>query len=117
MSCTLRSDHRTIKVTVLIDTGATGYAFVDSSFARVLCDILQIKPSPLIKPKTVKAFNGKSTERITYGIYPCLEVAGHCESTIPLMITNLGNHQMMLGMPWLEAYGVVADFAARRAFV
>lgn len=29
------------------------------------------------------------------------------------MITNLGNHQMILGMPWLEAHGVVADFAAR----
>ena len=30
------------------------------------------------------------------------------------MITNLGNHQMILGMPWLKAHEVVADFAARR---
>ena len=114
VSCTLRSVNRTIKVTVLIDTGATGYAFVDSSFAHILCEILQIEPSPLVKPKTVKAFNGKPTEWITHGVYPCLEVAGHCESTAPLMITNLGNHQMILGLPWLEAHDVIADFAARR---
>ena len=115
--CTLRSVNRTIKVTVLIDTGATGYAFVNFSFARVLCEILQIEPSPLVKPKTVKAFNGKPTEWITHGVYPCLEVAGHCESTAPLMITNLGNHQTILGLPWLEAHGVVADFAAKKTSI
>ena len=114
VSCTLRSVNGTIKVTVLIDTGATGYAFVDFSFAHILCEILQIEPSPLVKSKTVKAFNGKPTEWIIHGVYPCLEVAGHCESRAPLMITNLGNHQMILGLPWLKAHDVIADFAARR---
>lgn len=113
MKCTLISDIRTITVFALIDTGATGYAFVDFSFARVLCDALAIEPSPLAKPKSVKAFNGKPAERITHGVYPSLDIAGHRESTAPLMITHLGNHQMILGLPWLERHGVIADFQAR----
>ena len=112
--CILRSVNRTIKITVLIDTDATGYAFVNFSFAHILCEILQIEPSPLVKSKTIKAFNEKPTEWITHDVYSCLKVAGHCESTAPLMITNLRNHQMILSLLWLEAHDVIVDFAARR---
>lgn len=37
----------------------------------------------------------------------------YCKSTTLLMITNLGNHQMILSMLWLKAYSVVADFATK----
>ena len=43
-----------------------------------------------------------------------MAVKGHKESTAPLLITNLGNHNMILGLPWLRMHGVVIDFAANR---
>ena len=43
-----------------------------------------------------------------------MAVKGYKESTAPLLITNLGNYNMILGLPWLRMYGVVIDFVANR---
>ena len=43
-----------------------------------------------------------------------MAVKGYKESIAPLLITNLGNYNMILGLLWLRMYGVVIDFAANR---
>ena len=40
-ACNLRRMNE-IKITSLLDTGATGIAFIDLAMARHVCDILQI---------------------------------------------------------------------------
>ena len=43
----------------LIDTGSSVYSVVDKRLAEELCDKLSIEPMPLLKPCSVKGFNGK----------------------------------------------------------
>ena len=42
-SCTLGNNGE-IKTTALLDTGATGYSFIDLVMARRVCDDLEIEP-------------------------------------------------------------------------
>ena len=74
--CTLRNNGE-IKTTALLDTGATGYSFVDPVMARRVCDNLAIEPIRLSKPKAIWAFDGKQTPSVTHAIYPTMTVQDH----------------------------------------
>ena len=50
--CTLGNNEE-IETTALLDTGATGYSFVDPAMARRICDKLVIEPIRLSKPKAI----------------------------------------------------------------
>lgn len=100
-------------MTALIDTGATGHGFIDEESARVLMDRLQIEAVRLLKPKPLKGFDGKPTRPITHAIYPQMAIQGHTESTTPLLITRLGQHQIILGTPWMQRHGVLLDMGKR----
>ena len=57
-TCILGNNNE-IKTTALLDTGATGYFFVDPSMVRRVCDKLHIEPVRLSKPKALRGFDGK----------------------------------------------------------
>ena len=40
-----------IKATTLADIYATGYGFINEEFVETVCQVLEIKPQRLIKPK------------------------------------------------------------------
>ncbi len=42
-----------ITATILADTCATGYAFIDEKFAETVCQVLEIEPHCLIKLKQI----------------------------------------------------------------
>lgn len=50
--CVLENNSK-IKTTALLDTGATGYFFVDPAMAQHICDNLLIKPIQLSKLKAI----------------------------------------------------------------
>ena len=66
-----------IKTTFLLNTGATGIAFINLAMARHVCDVLQILFIQLAKLKPIKGFDGKPAPPITHVIYPTLTVQGH----------------------------------------
>ena len=86
-----------IKTTSLLDTGATGIAFIDLAIARYMCDVLKISFIQLAKPKPIKGFNGKPAPLITHAIYLTLTVQGHTKSLAPFLITKLGQHSLIFG--------------------
>ena len=88
-----------IRATILADTCAIRYGFIDEEFAETVCQVLEIEPQHLIKPKQIQGFDGRATKSITHAIYPTLTVGDHTESFAPLLITKLGNHPMILGRP------------------
>ena len=106
IQCTLGNK---IKATTLADTCATGYGFIDEEFAETVCQVLEIEPQRLIKPKQIQGFDGRAAKPITHAIYPTLTVGTHTESLAPLLITKLGNHPMILGRPWMKKHGVIID--------
>ena len=88
-----------IKTTFLLDTGATGIAFIDLEMAHHVCDILQIFFIQLAKSKPIRRFNGKSAPPITHVIYSVLTVQGHTKLLAPFLITKLGQYLLIFGKP------------------
>ena len=86
-----------IQACTLLDTGATGIAFVDKKMACYICKVLQILFIKLAKPKSIKEFNDMPANPITHAIYPTLIVQGHTKLLAPLLVIKLGQHSIILG--------------------
>ena len=96
----------------LVDTGATGYAFIDRSLVPSICEHLGIEPVPLSKSKRVRGFDGQISPRpLTHCIHPNIILQGHKELTAPLFITDLGSHAAILGKPWMNRFKVCLDMS------
>ena len=108
--CTLGNSSE-ISTHSLLDTGATGVAFIDKAMARHVCNMLKISFLPLAKPKPLKGFDGKPARPITHTIYPTLTVQGHFELLAPMLVTSLGQHPIILGKPWMRKHGVILDMS------
>ena len=100
VACSL-SKMNEIKITSLLDTGATGIAFIDLEIARHVCDVLKISFIQLAKPKPIREFNSKLALPITYVIYSTLTVQGPIESLALFLITKLGQHPLILDKLWM----------------
>ena len=107
-TCTLGNNGE-IKTTALLDTGATGYSFVDPAIARRVCDKLGIESIQLSKPKAIQGFDKKQAPSVTHAIYSTMTVQDHRETTTPMLITKLGQHQIIFGKPWMGKHGVILD--------
>ena len=108
--CTLFNNNKRNTVKALVDTGTTGYAFINEITAHIICENLRISPIPLLKPKSVKGFDEHLAKRsITHAIYPGLTVQDYSELTAPMLIIPLGQHLIILEKPWLNWHRVVLD--------
>ena len=83
----------------LFDTGAIGIAFVDIAMTRHMCEVLQILFILLAKPKLIRGFDGQLALDITYAIYLILTVQGHLELLVPILMTKLDQHSLILDKP------------------
>ena len=110
VACSLGRINK-IKTTFLLNTGATGIAFIDLEMARHVCDVLKISFIQLAKPKPIREFNGKPVSLITYAIYLTLTVQGNTKSLAFFLITKLGQHLLILGKSWIWKHGVVLDMS------
>jgi hypothetical protein len=66
--------NKKVPLRVLIDTGATGYRFIDERTAQEVCSALGIQPILLSRPKPIRGFNGRLVKPITHAIYPSLTI-------------------------------------------
>lgn len=109
-ACTLFYNDKKVMLKALVDTGATGYSFIDETTAYRICEELDLTPIPLSKPKPIKGFDGHlAAKPITHAIYPGIIIQNHSELTAPMLITPLGQHAMVLGKPWLNRHEVILD--------
>ena len=106
----LFSQGKRYEAPLLVDTGATGYSFVNERMIKAICNAIGVSPIPLSKPKKVRGYDGQiSKTPITHMILPGLELNGHKELTVPMLITDLGQHDVILGKPWMNRHGVLLD--------
>ena len=61
------------------------------------------------KPKAIRGFDGKRAPDVAYAIYPTMTVQDHRKTVTPMLITKLGQHQIILGKPWMRKHGVILD--------
>lgn len=98
-------------LTGLVDGGCSGaHTIINESIVDDVCEKLRIEPVPLSRPKPLRGFDGKlSRKPITHMILPSLTVQGHKEASCPMLIAPLGQHDIILGKPWMNKHGVILD--------
>ena len=107
VSCTLRQAQSRIPVLVLIDTGASAYAFIDKSFAQQH----NLTMHPLAYPRRLRGFDGQAarTGDITHVAEVTMALGGHIERLF-LYVTGLNQYPIIMGLPWLRRHGIDASF-------
>ena len=105
--CTFRLAQLRISIRCLVDTGASGYAFINETFARNH----GLTFHALRYPRIVRGFDGQpsSTGLITHLAEAIMAVQGHVER-IFFHVTGLEQYPVVLGLPWLHRHGVTANF-------
>ncbi|KAH0611537.1 uncharacterized protein H6S33_010802 [Morchella sextelata] len=87
----------------LIDTGASGYAFIDESFVRHN----NLAMTPLRKSRQVDVMDGRPIQsgEITHIVDVSLDIHGHREIA-SCFVTKLGHYPIVMGIPWMRRHDV-----------
>ena len=96
-----------IKTLALVDSGANGYAFIDSSFAQ--SHSLSLFPT---RKRVLNVVDGRES---VSGVIDqlCrlhLSVGQHSEQQAPLFVTTLGQYPIILGKAWLKRHNPHIDW-------
>jgi predicted aspartyl protease len=86
-----------LAVKALIDTGANGFAFIDTRLATLIAKFFDLRTVPLEVECTVQGYDGKTETLITHAILLNLLVDGRRQLKLPPLIVNLGRHDIILG--------------------
>lgn len=93
----------------LIDSGATGIAFVDQDIARH-----HERPLEVLKEKKhVRVIDGRPIESgdITHIVNVGMKAKDHKEQ-LPMIVTQFRHYPIILGIRWLQLHAVVVRFAS-----
>ena len=108
ISCILRRFQNRIKALILVDSGASGYSFIDQDFAR----FHNFPLHQLKYPRRLSGFDGQLalTGNITHIAEVTMDLNGHVEKLF-LYVTGLRHYLIVLGHPWLRRHGVITNFS------
>jgi transposase InsO family protein len=98
-----------VPISSLADSGATGYVFLNSRCALEAAKSLKAPLLPLSSPCDIKGYDGKTGVPITHAIFLHLWVDGRKFLKVPMLITELGKHDMIIGKNWLAEHDVWLD--------
>ena len=104
--CKLSKNGHAVTTYSLVDTGANGFSFVNTSFAISLAKFLNIKAKRLVRPIPIKGYNGQYRNQATHFLILNLTIDKHYQTDIPCVILDLGNHDLILGLQWMSKYGI-----------
>ena len=95
----------TENIIALVDTGASGLAFV----SRTLCGRFRQNPLPLLSPIALVGFEGTKSSNITHTISLRLALGNHVEIITAYVIEKC-KYDLILGLPWLERHAPYVDW-------
>src|SRR5271169_152997 len=96
VSCTLSRNGYRIKTSALANSRANAFALLDTECARKMLEYLNTPFEPLEKSILVKGYNGRAGKPITLILRVHLQVNGQQLYNMPFLITDLGNHSVIL---------------------
>ena len=109
--CTLSRNEVTVQTYALADTKANEFMFINTLFTVNLAKYLNMKAQWLPKPLTVKGYNGQNENPITHILCLHLKINGQRQYNLPLLILDLGNHDLILDWGWLANFWILVDAA------
>ncbi len=97
IDCTLDYKNQSSSLSVLVDTGASGVAFIDQFFAH----LHNYPLVPLSTPRTLEVVNGHSAASgdIMHYVQLSFSVESHSKQKFKLLVTQLGRCLVILGYP------------------
>ncbi|KAH0605690.1 uncharacterized protein H6S33_004912 [Morchella sextelata] len=104
VTCSISQNKNSfIPTYALIDTGASGYAFIDESFVRHN----NLTMTSLKIPRHVDVIDGRPIKsgKITHIVDVSLDIHGHREMA-PCFVTKLGHYPIVMGIPWMRQHDV-----------
>ena len=106
----LHGKYESVSINAMIDSGATK-DFIDKG----ICEKHQIITKVAEKPRDIYLADGNLSELgpITHIAEVPMEIRGHKELAT-LQVANLQNHEIILGMPWLEGHNPEIDWEKRK---
>jgi transposase InsO family protein len=106
LPCTVSNNGFCVFLTALADSGANGFAFMNTSCAFDIAKFLNLKTQPLVRPITTKGFDGRPGKPITHILTLHLLIDGQRQQDIPFLILDLGTHDVILGLKWMSYFNV-----------
>jgi len=112
--CTLSRNGCGVNTTALADTGANAFALLDAKCAKKISEFLNTPLETLEKPVPVKGYNGQMGKPITSILRVHLRINGRRQYNMPFLVTDLGNHDVILGRKWLACLDIWLDVRNRQ---
>jgi hypothetical protein len=112
--CSLSCNGYLVNVSSLTNSGANGFAFINTLLAIDITTFFNLKFQHLSKPISIKGYNSKLGTRITHFLRMYLTINQRRQYNIPLLILELGSHNLILGRKWLEYFDLLLDIRNRR---
>lgn len=103
-----------VSIRALGDTGADGFIFLDTNLAILMGQRFGAKTVRLPQECPVEGFDGKPAKPITHAMILNLIIDGRMQKQTPMLIADLGRHDLILGRMWFEKYGALIDCKYRR---
>jgi len=109
VAATLRNGDHSIQTSAMIDTGASGFAFIDENF---VCQH-NFPHYRLNPPQDLEVINGRpiASGQIMHLTKISCQIQDHTK-TLPAFITKFGHFSLVLGIPWLRSHAIVTDFVS-----
>jgi len=98
----------------LPDTGADGNTFIDNDFGDKSHARLNVKIYKLPNEIPVLGFDGRSAKPITRLMVANVDVDGHLQTRLPMLMVDIGKHDLILGRRFFEDNDVLIDCRRRR---
>ncbi len=115
VSCNLSANGNTVTtIYALPDTGAHGFAFMDTRCAMASAKFLGVPLRKLQDPIAIKGYDGREGRAVTHFLECTLTIDGRRLTLVPFLVLDLGNHDLILGSQWFEYYDVKPDLRRRR---
>jgi hypothetical protein len=109
LPCTISRNGLGIKTFSLMDTGAGGHTFIPKDFAKLACYHLDVTPQVMPMTCIIRGFDGREAEPVTHYLELTLLIDGHRQIKVPMLIADLGKHDMILGREWASQSNVLID--------
>jgi hypothetical protein len=105
---------RSFSIKSLVDTRANGFIFINIRLVRLLIKNLGLRIVRLSKECPITGFDGKPADPITYAVVLSMITDRRVQHRVPMLVADLGQHDMIIGRMWFEKYGVLLDCKGRR---
>ncbi|KAG8935233.1 hypothetical protein FRC01_005489 [Tulasnella sp. 417] len=102
-------DNASVQPICLLDTGASGHAFIDYRFVKSS----GLRSQPLPSPIPVSSVDGSPLRNgpITHFVPATFALGSHTEN-LDLYVTSLGHYNVVLGLPWIKKHNPLIDWCA-----